>query len=548
MTDDAPTLFAGLRAGRIDDDLLAGFPLQNSADLAAGQDWVARAGAFADGFVDADEIDRSGKLPVELLDSLRREGLLAAGLSPELGGAGLSPYNVFRMVAAVSRRSMPVAQIIAVQAGLGAGALYPALPAGPLRDMVRERIGAEALSGFGDTDGSGQNNRLPRMTATRVDGGPDLVLRGEKLYTANGPVADLLAVSAVLDGAVCVCFVDTAAAGFSVDSTVEFVGSKGLPSGVLRFDGVRVAGEHVLSDHVGQLRLPPLINAIAFLGRIYFNGAPAMAIARNCLEWSREFVNRRSIDGRPLSGYDRIQRMVSATMADVYAMDCLARWCLIGSGLSGRWLERFVAKNALTRTAWRVADRTVSLLGAEGLETADSKRRRGAAPLPVERALRDARMLRVAGNVDFQLDNQAAQLMLADRDPDARSDRRAARLDLSPRNQAHLDEARGHARRFGEAIAGAAARHGVLAPHADQEIRVTLGRLVAELVTVCAVLGRTHQLGTPQAQALADVYCTGARHRLAGLWRRLRPGEEPDYAVISAGWLDGSSFEFLGAG
>ena len=46
----------------------------------------------------------------------------------------------------------------------------------------------------------------------------------------------------------------------------------------------------------------------------------------------------------------------------------------------------------------------MSLLAAEGLETARSKAARAAQPLPVERALRDARALRIAGGVDFLLD------------------------------------------------------------------------------------------------------------------------------------------------
>jgi alkylation response protein AidB-like acyl-CoA dehydrogenase len=355
MGADPPTLLTSLCAGWLDKELLGAFPEQDAADRAQGDDWVARAEGFVGRYVDPEELDRTGELPAGLIDALRREGFLTVAFGAELGGAGLSPYNMLRVVAAAAAWSTPVGQIIAVQAGLGAGALYPALPDGPLRDFVRDRIRGGALTGFGDTDSAGQNNRLPRMTATLADDGSAFVLHGEKLFTANGPVADLLGVSAQLNGQICVCFLDTTAEGFSVESTIEFIGSKGLPSGALRFNGVRVAREHVLAGAAGQLRLPPMINSIAFLGRVYLNGGPAMAAARNCLMWSRDFVNRRSIDHRPLGDYDQIQRMVSDTMADVYAMDSLARWCLVGSTLTGRWLERFVAKNVLTRTAWRVA-------------------------------------------------------------------------------------------------------------------------------------------------------------------------------------------------
>src|SRR5207248_11789742 len=113
----------------------------------------------------------------------------------------------------------------------------------------------------------------------------------------------------------------------------------------------------------------------------------------------------------------------------------------------------------VTRTAWRVADRTVSLMGAEGLETTLSKQRRQAPPLPVERALRDTRVLRTAGNVDFQLDNQVAQLVLATASPAARSaDVGAAALDLTCRNQAHLAAIAEQTRRFAKLYDECAAR------------------------------------------------------------------------------------------
>src|SRR4029077_13203987 len=67
-------------------------------------------------------------------------------------------------------------------------------------------------------------------------------------------------------------------------------------------------------------------------------------------------------------------------------------------------LEQSAAKNITSVACWRVVDRTVSLLAAGGLETARSTAARGAQPLPVERALRDARALRIAGGVDFLLD------------------------------------------------------------------------------------------------------------------------------------------------
>jgi alkylation response protein AidB-like acyl-CoA dehydrogenase len=69
--------------------------------------------------------------------------------------------------------------------------------------------------------------------------------------------------------------------------------------------------------------------------------------------------------------------------------------------------ELAAIKNVNSETCWRIVDRTTGLLAHEGYETATSKGRRGVEALPVERALRDGRGLRIAGGVDFNLDNLA---------------------------------------------------------------------------------------------------------------------------------------------
>ena len=157
--------------------------------------------------------------------------------------------------------------------------------------------------------------------------------------------------------------------------------------------------------------------------RMYIVSAPALAIAKLCTHWSREFVNRRSIDGLPLGEYDEIQRIVAATLADAFAIESVVEWCLLGESREGPddfRLEQSAAKNITSVACWRVVDRTVSLLAAEGLETARSKAARAAQPLPVERALRDARALRIAGGVDFLLDKYFGETVVLARVQDGR--------------------------------------------------------------------------------------------------------------------------------
>ena len=555
MTTAVPSFVDALYSGRLGPGLLR-HPVQDETERAEGEAVVAGLGAFLRARVDPDRVDLTGTLPQGLLDDLRASGYLKLSLGTEIGGLELSAYNTFRAIEHAAGHCMPAGQMLAIQAGVGAPALLPALPPGELREFVSKQLAGGAVSGFGLTEPAGQNNAWPGTTATRSADGSVYVLRGEKVFTGHGPVADLLPIAATEhtgDGRrLCICFVDTSAPGFEVTSRIEFTGSRGLPNGALRFDDVEVPAEHVVRSEPEDARFPDRMASALLIGQLYFTAAPALAIAKLCRLWSGEFVTRRRINGRALSGYDEIQRMIGETLAEVYAMESVIQWSLVGSGPEDRWFERLTAKNLAVRTCWRIVDRTGSLYGAEGIETLPSKLRRGAGPVPLERRLGDARGLRIAGNVDFQLDSQAARRLLS-RHYTAPSDAATAFGDgvgaelegedgLSGPNRAHLSAIREQVLRFRRICHESARSH----PRQDdlfekEHTVILLGRIAAELFAMYAVLARAATRRSADegedGHQLADVYCTSARHRLAGFWRRLCAETEPDFAGISSRWL-----------
>jgi hypothetical protein len=202
----------------------------------------------------------------------------------------------------------------------------------------------------------------------------------------------------------------------------------------------------------------------------------------------------------------------------------------------------------------------MSLLAAEGYETAQSKARRGASPLPLERFFRDARGLRISGGVDFQLDNWAGRLYVFSYyypAPDNAAEIESAEPDLagledaslSPRNLAHLRFVATEVRTFARRCLELSRRH----PDperllAKERLCIVASEIANELTTMSLFLARTSTLadnGCSEAQALADVYCTAARNRLEGLWRQVAADDEPNHAAISEGWLRASTMDFM---
>ncbi len=536
-TQDSPGFLNFLDAAATPWNRLPCFPVYEEEERRYGDDLVATVAATLAG-TDSEEVDRTATLPDGLVQDLRDAGLLALRNGSAHGGLEASDYNTFRVVERAARASVAIAQLIAVQNGIGVAVLLPSLPPGPLHAFIAQHVSAGTVSGSSDTEPAGQNNSWRDTTATPTADGTAYVLEGAKRYTTNAPVAGVIVLTAAVQDTggrrrLGLVVLDMASPGVTVGPRHDFLGSRGLPNASLRFDAVHVPAERVLlgSAPAGAGR-PPSI------GRLLINAAPALAIARECLAISREFVAGRAVDGRPLGDYDQIQRLIATTCADIYAMDSVARWCLLGHG--DRGFEQALAKNICTVTAWQVADRTLSVLGGEGLETARSKLGRGAAALPVERLLRDARGLRVAGNVDFMVDIQAGRVLLARHsEPTERWREWPDLVDsagLSEVNRRHVTALVTDMRRLSRTCADLAERFPDpdAVPVGQEETQRLIGHIAGVLLTMFAVLSRAAHVdaGDDVASELTDVHCTAARHRLVGLWAELSAPPR-DFARIS---------------
>jgi alkylation response protein AidB-like acyl-CoA dehydrogenase len=538
MTGAASVLLE-LTAGRVRWDLLRPFPRQDAAERAVGDRAVTGIARLLRQHAAQDRLEETGELPAQLLDRLREEGWLRLPVDPCWAGHGLSAYNTFRVVQAAASHSPALGLVLALSNGLGSAAYLPFLPPGPLRDLIGERTRSGLISGGADTEPSGAANRLRDTTAVPVDGGTAYLLNGEKVFVGNGPIAGLLDVSATVRAAgrdqVRLFFLDPRSPGCTVAARHTYLGLRGAPSGRLVLRDVRVPREHMLATDEDEWRLSPEISALAATARIHIIGAPALATAKLCVRWMCDFVRRRAVDGRPLGRYDQVRRIVAEAVADAFAVDTVVVWALLaGPPADPRW-ERVAAKNITSLTAWRTVDRTLSLLGAEGYETAASKAARGVPALPVERFFRDVRGLRVAGGVDQQVDYWLAEELLA-------ADRPSASPGWNPStgrptgNAGHGHYVEEGAARLAAFIMGSPDRH-------PDVVLTLIGGIARELFTMAAVLARAAD--RPDVADLADVHCVAARHRVADAWQRIASAGAGAHDEVAERWLSGCGDDLI---
>lgn len=554
----------GLYHGTFSWDLLLPFPQQEEADRDRGDRAVAELAGFLEEFVDPTLVDTTGKLPEGWVRECAARGYLSMRQPAEQGGLGLSAFNAFRLVQTTAGWSVAAAFTLALHTGFGAAAYLPLLEDGEVAADILRACAEGVLFGDADTEQSGAANAARATTATPVPDG--YVLSGEKIFVHNASEAGLLLVSATVRGeradGPALFLVDPAAPGFSVASRHQYMGLRGADNAVVHLDRVFVPRARMLAgpcpDQPGERHGPSgrALRETAARGRLFPVAAPAVAIGHLGAQWMREFVRRRNTDGLPLGEYDEIQRLLAASLADVFAMEGVVEWCLLAEeqrpGLNALH-DVTAAKNITSLACWRIIDRTLSVTAAEGLETAPSKSRRGASALPVERFFRDARALRIAGGVDFLVDYRAARdalRALYSRESEPAWSRKragaavgAAMARLTARNRGHLRYATRQSAVFASTCRALVARHPDPTDlYARQRTLIQMSRVSSELFTMAVVLARAARMateGNSYAQTLADVFCEEAGHRIDDAMCRLTRSQQADHAGLSAAWLDG---------
>src|SRR6266513_6013811 len=255
----------------------------------------------------AREIDTSQQYPQDLFELFRETGLLGLCIPAELGGAGAGITGLTVAIEEVAKYSNTAALML----------LLTRLPTGPVliagseeqkQQYVRAVATGEQRAGFGLSEPQAGSD-VVGMRTKAVRDGDDWVLTGTKCWMSGVVQADWYCVFAKSwpadsrkhDDISCF-IVERSAPGVSVGRTDDKMGVRGVATGELILDDVRVPAANVVGEG-GGFRLAMLgLNSMRPVV-----AARGIGLAEGALMYATEYVQGREAFGTTVGSFQGIQ-------------------------------------------------------------------------------------------------------------------------------------------------------------------------------------------------------------------------------------------------
>ena len=390
---------ASLFMGGADPSWVVPFPEQSDEDREIGDKMVQRVSAFLAEYMDPEQVDETRTIPDHVIDGLREMGIFKMKVPREYGGLGFSQVNYNRVIVAMASYCGSTTVLVSAHQSIGVPTPLKMFGTDEQKAKWLPRISEGALSAFALTEPEvGSDPAKMTTVAEPTPDGDAYVINGTKLWTTNGPIADLLVVMAqtpekIVRGKprkqITAFVVEADTPGVEVVHRCDFMGIRAIQNGVIRFSDVRVPKENVLwGEGLGLKLALKTLNT----GRLTLP-AGCTGAAKQCLSICRRWGKQREQWGHAIgeheAGYEKIGYMAATTFAMEAVTLLTSHWGDQGKDIR---IEAAMAKLFCSEAAWRIVDMTMQLRGGRGYERAASLRERGEPAYPVERMMRDARI------------------------------------------------------------------------------------------------------------------------------------------------------------
>ena len=343
------------------------------------------------------EIERTDRLPQDVIDRAKDLGLFGLAISPEYGGLGLSVVQKAVVHEMLGRGPWGLASYISVHTGIGCtGINLFGTPEQKERYLPKMASG-EWLGSFGLTEPNAGSDASSLETRAERDG-DHWVLNGRKIFITNAPYAHHVMVFARAPKGITAFVVDTDTPGFAVGQVFDTLGHKGSAICELVIEDCRIpAGQLVGVEGKGF----DIAKRVLSEGRTML-ASRAVGSGQKAMELAIEHGEARKTFGKPLLDHQALAFRLAQMSARTEAGRLLAyrsAWLLDRGSPAIR--ESSTAKYFCGEGLWQTVDDAIQMLGGYGYIKGEYM---------IERIWRDSRVVRV-----YDGSSEVQQILIAQR-------------------------------------------------------------------------------------------------------------------------------------
>lgn len=340
----------------------------------------------------ADEWEKAGDFPDWVFKRLGELGFLGLSYPEEYGGGGGDYLCQIVLAEEMTRcNSGGVAMAVAVQTDMAVPPVYKFGTEEQRKKYLVPALAGEKIFCLGISEpDAGSDVASITTTARRVDGG--YLVNGRKTFITNGRRAHAMTLVAKSDSkaehrGISLFIVDTDSDGFEVTRTLDKVGMHTSDTAEIAFTDMFLPEESLLGkEGEGFYNISWELQGERLVG-----AAGAIAGAQRMFEAALRYAQERKAFGKPIGKHQALRHALADMATEITAAQQLvyAAADLVNRG-EYPVREISMAKLLTGQVAWKVADKALQIFGGYGY----------AMEFPIQRAWRDARLIRIGGGTD----------------------------------------------------------------------------------------------------------------------------------------------------
>ena len=315
----------------------------------------------------AEELDREGRFPYEIVATLGDLGLMGMTVPEELGGAGLDTLSYAIAIEELARVDSSVAVTVAAHTGLGTMPIVLFGDEGQRRRWVPDLAAGRTLGAFGLTEPEAGSDAGASRTRARERAGGGWTIDGSKMFITNSgtDVTACCTVTALTaEGEISALIVPADDPGYRPGPPLRKVGWRASDTRPVHLDGVEVGADALLGPRGAGLR-----QALRALdgGRVAV-AAMGVGLAQGAFELALDHARKRRQFGRAIVGFQAVQFTLAEMASEIDAARCLLYQAARAKDADARSATKLAAMAKLTagRLAQTVAERSLHLHGGYG--------------------------------------------------------------------------------------------------------------------------------------------------------------------------------------